>query len=66
MQMEREETERRRVEEALRRSESRLNEAQRIAHIGNWELDLVNNILVWSDEIYRIFEPNPQQMRLSV
>ncbi len=40
----------------LRESETRLNEAQRSARIGNWELDLVSNRLYWSDEIYRIFE----------
>ncbi|MES0370842.1 MAG: HD domain-containing phosphohydrolase [Mariprofundaceae bacterium] len=33
-----------------------LNEAQKISHIGSWELDLVKNKLEWSDEIYRIFE----------
>ncbi|MBH0190943.1 MAG: PAS domain S-box protein [Nitrospira sp.] len=49
-------TERAQAEEALRRSEARLKEAQRIAHIGSWELDLVTNRLTWSDEIYRIFE----------
>lgn len=52
-------TERKRAEEALRTSEARLNEAQRIAHIGSWELDLVSNRLVWSDEVYRIFEIDP-------
>lgn len=34
----------------------RLKEAQRIARIGNWELDLINNQLIWSDEIFNIFE----------
>ena len=43
-------------EQVLRQSEARLNQAQRTAHIGNWELDLVSNQLYWSDEIYRIFE----------
>jgi len=33
-------TGRRRAEEALRRSESSLAEAQRMAHIGSWEWDL--------------------------
>ena len=42
--------------QVLRQSEARLNQAQRSAHIGNWELDLVSNQLYWSDEIYRIFE----------
>ena len=43
-------------EQVLRQSEARLNQAQRSAHIGNWELDLVSNQLHWSDEIFRIFE----------
>jgi PAS domain S-box-containing protein len=33
-----------------------LNEAQRIALLGSWELDPVSDKLFWSDEIYRIFE----------
>jgi PAS domain S-box-containing protein len=49
-------TERTRAEEALRRREAGLKEAQRIAHIGSWELDLVTKRLTWSDEVYRIFE----------
>lgn len=49
-------TERKQAEDALRESEAGLAEAQRMAHIGNWELDLVTNQLGWSEEIYRIFE----------
>lgn len=44
-----------RAEEYLRRSEENLATAQRIAHLGSWETDLVNNRLFWSDEVYRIF-----------
>lgn len=33
----------------------RLEEAQRIAHIGNWEYDTVNEYFTLSDEVYRIF-----------
>jgi PAS domain S-box-containing protein len=44
-----------RVEEAIQASEARLEEAQRIAHIGNWERNIVTNELHWSNEIYRIF-----------
>jgi len=40
----------------LVRSHQSLNEAQRIAQVGNWELDLLTNKLVCSDEIFRIFE----------
>ena len=44
-------TEHRQAEEALRKSEERLNRAQEIAHLGSWELDLTNNVLTWSDEV---------------
>ena len=49
-------TERKRAEEALRRSEANLNRAQEIAHIGSWHLDLVCSLLTWSDEVFRIFD----------
>jgi PAS domain S-box-containing protein len=53
--------ERCRVEMALREREDRLKEAQQIAHLGSWELTLPTNTLLWSDEIYRIFEIDPQR-----
>jgi PAS domain S-box-containing protein len=52
---------RKRAEEALRESEERLKRAQEIAHLGSWELDLLENILTWSDEVYRIFGLEPQE-----
>jgi PAS domain S-box-containing protein len=54
-------TERQRAGEALRQSEQRLKRAQEIAHLGSWELDLTNNVLTWSDEVYRIFGLKPQE-----
>jgi PAS domain S-box-containing protein len=48
----------------LQRTE-RLTEAQRIAHLGNWEWDIVNNTLNWSDEIFRIFGLEPQQFKVT-
>jgi PAS domain S-box-containing protein len=47
--------ERKRAEEALRKSEASLREAQRIAHLGNWDWDVTNNELRWSEEIFAIF-----------
>ena len=44
----------------LRHSEERLEEAQRIAHVGYWERDLETNRITWSDETYRIFGLPPQ------
>ncbi|CAN5379094.1 hypothetical protein BH11BAC3_BH11BAC3_02050 [soil metagenome] len=39
----------------LKRSEEKLNAAQRLAKTGNWEWNIVDNIIEWSDELYRIF-----------
>ncbi len=47
--------ERKRAEEALRKSERSLAEAQRLAHLGSWEWDTQPNVVRWSDELYRIF-----------
>jgi len=49
-------TEKRLADATLKESAHRLNEAQRIAQIGSWELDLASSKLTWSDEIFRIFE----------
>ncbi len=54
-------TERKHAEEVIKASESSLKHAQEIAHLGNWELDLISNHLSWSDEVYRIFGLQPQE-----
>jgi PAS domain S-box-containing protein len=56
-------TEQKRTEETLRQSEERLKRTQEIAHLGSWELDLVNDRLSWSDEVYRIFGLAPQEFK---
>jgi PAS domain S-box-containing protein len=50
---------RKRAEDALARSENRLAEAQRTAHVGSWEWDLRSESGSWSDECYRIFGVEP-------
>src|SRR4030067_1302383 len=54
-------TERKRIEQELKEKTKSLANAQRIARLGNWDLDIVNNRLYWSDEIYRIFGAKPQE-----
>ncbi len=54
-------TDRKKAEEILRESENRLKRSQEIAHLGSWELDVVNNVLTWSDEVYRIFGLQPRE-----
>lgn len=48
-------TERQRLEERLRESESDLLQAQAVAHIGSWHLDFASGALIWTPEVYRIF-----------
>ena len=57
-------TERHEAREAIESSEARLREAQEIAHVGHWHLDITENQFEWSDEAGRIFGvgldyPNP-------
>ena len=50
---------------ALRKSEERLKEAQQIASLGNWELDLRTGRLIWSDSIFQMFEIDPDVFEAS-
>lgn len=61
-QLTREMAKRERTEKLLQESERRLLEAQRLANVGNWELDLKDNGLVCSDELLRLFETDRQQL----
>jgi PAS domain S-box-containing protein len=45
---------------ALARSEARLADAQRVAHVGSWEWEVATNTVVWSDELYRIYGINKE------
>ena len=47
---------------ALRESEARLLEAQRIGQVGSWEADLRRSTLTWSEETYRIFGRRPGEL----
>ncbi len=58
-------TSRRKVEDALRESESNLKEAQHIAKLGRWELNIESGELMWSDTIFEIFEINPKEFGAS-
>jgi len=50
-----------RYQEALLKSERRLAEAQRIAHLGNWEWDIIAGDLHFSDEVCEIFGLLPDE-----
>src|SRR4029077_2961621 len=64
---------RKRAEEALQLvssdlqdSKAKLEEAQRIAHVGYWEWDLTSNRVIWSDETYRIYGLRPQEYPIDI
>ena len=49
------------AQEQLKRSEANLATAQKIAHIGNWEFDVVSGEITWSEEKFRILGLDPTQ-----
>jgi PAS domain S-box-containing protein len=57
---------RRRREEALRRREARLRDAQALAGLGTWYVDLVTGGVEWSEELYRIFGFDPGEVGATV
>ena len=59
-------TEHRQIEEALKGRETQLGDAQRTAHIGSWQFDLVTDEVLWSDELWRIFGLTPREFGLSL
>jgi signal transduction histidine kinase len=48
-------TERNLAAAVLKQSQADLEEAQRMAHIGSWQMDPAFNHVIWSNELYRIF-----------
>jgi len=50
---------------ALEASDAQYKEATRIAKLGHWSLDIPNDKLEWTDEIYRIFNQDPKSFPAS-
>jgi len=48
-------THRKQAEGALQQSQENMANAQQIAHLGSWDLDLLTNDIYWSAEMYRIY-----------
>jgi PAS domain S-box-containing protein len=59
-------TERKRSEEARRRSEGYLSQAEQLAHIGSWAWDARTRELFWSQELFRIFGDDPTKTKPSL
>ena len=47
---------------SLKESEQGLAAAQKMAQIGNWEWDIATDKAYWSEEMYRIFGRDPQEL----
>lgn len=59
-------TKQKKIESKLKESQLRMKEAQNLAQIGNWELNSKTKELIWSDEIYRVFEIDKAKEKLSL
>ncbi len=45
----------------LQKSHQSLLKAQQIAHLGNWDWNIITGELLWTEEIYRIFGQKPAE-----
>ncbi|MEG5001064.1 PAS domain S-box protein [Microcoleus sp. B4-D4] len=59
-------TDRKKAETAIRESQRQLKEAQRLAHVGNWEFKPATESVTWSEELFRIFGLEPAAAAPSV
>ena len=50
---------RKQVEEALRKREALLIDAQQVAEIGNWEYNLMSQKITWTQQMYQILDCEP-------
>ncbi|MGA8222948.1 MAG: PAS domain-containing protein [Candidatus Acidiferrales bacterium] len=57
------EREQRRIAEHLERERARLVEAQEVAKVGSWELELQSLNVIWSEQTHRIFETDPSRFK---
>ncbi|MBF0379703.1 MAG: response regulator [Magnetococcales bacterium] len=53
------------LEKLVEERTASLKNAQRIAQVGSWDLNIKTNNITWSDEVYRIFGFEPQQFKAS-
>ena len=52
-------SDRKQAEQALQANEQRLKEAQRVAQVGNWELDIITRTSFWSEQMFHIVGVDP-------
>jgi PAS domain S-box-containing protein len=55
-------TDQKELQQTLQRRTERLQEAQRVAGVGSWEWDAASDTVTWSEETYRIFGRDPEEL----
>jgi len=55
-------TERKKMEEELTNKICQLSEAQKLAHIGSWEFNMLTGVTTWSDELFKICGVAPENV----
>ena len=58
-------TELKRSNYLIRKREAMLQEAQKLSHIGSWEWDIAHDVVTWTDELYRIFGYEPDEITIT-
>jgi PAS domain S-box-containing protein/putative nucleotidyltransferase with HDIG domain len=53
--------ERKRAEKELRSKQLMLARTEGVAHVGSWEWDIATDMVTWSEELFRIFQRDPQE-----
>jgi len=54
------------AEESIKNSHDMLKESQRMTHLGSFEWDILNDKVIWSEELYRIFGIKPDQFKATL
>lgn len=52
-------TDKKNTEREIEVTKKRLEQAQQIAHVGSWGMNIKNHVTWWSDEMYKIFHVKP-------
>lgn len=55
-----------RIKDVLEQNQNILKEAQKIAHLGSWEADLVTGVTIWSEEVFEIFGTTREKTKPSL
>ncbi len=59
-------SERYKMVKRLQESEELYKEAQALTHIGNWTWNIKKNKITWSDELFRIYDMEPQSEEITM